>query len=892
MSTQNLKFAITAIIFLCLFTGAVSGITITAQGGTIPSTGNTAQFPVIVDSLPLGLSGYNLTVSLSDPAKGEIVGVTYPSWAGDGMVFAGNGPLPADSVWVYVVDLWNNVKPGATNVELTRFEIRGDANGSTGLLLPMIDIQDDEGNPVPYSIINGTIIIGSTPPPVNTGILYVQSNPTTAEVRLDGLYQGTSPLTIPNVSAGDHTLRLEKTGYSPWQDQVTVTAGITNPVYVTLTPIPPPPTTGTLVVNSNPDGADVKLNGTYRGLTNLTIPNVSAAIHTVRVEKMGYYPWENTVSVAAGGTTIVNVGLTAIPPIPTTGTVNVTSDPSGAQVRLDNVAKGTTPLEITDVSVGVHTIRVEMTGYEPFISPIEVNAGQTTYVTADLDPIPPPPVTKGNLSVISTPSGASVILNGTPKGPTPLLINDVTAGGYTLRVESAGYTPREEDIIVTAGLTTYINWTLIPIPITNGTVSVQSTPSGASVTLNGTPKGPTPLLINDVTAGGYTLRVESAGYTPREVDIIVTAGLTTYVNWTLLPIPPTTGNVSVKSTPSNASVFLNGTPKGETPLVIEDLTAGDYSLYVEAAGYYPREEDIMVTAGLTTIVNWTLVPIPTTGNLDITSVPSGANVFLDDDLQGPTPLSIVNLEPGQYTVRIEKSNYQTWNGTFNVTTGNTTVVNAVLTPITTPTPTPTPTPSPIPTTVQEGRGGLLVLSEPIATVFIDGKERGISGQVIDQVQAGTRAVTLFKPGYKLVSFPVKINPARATVTPKIILEPDSGPPIPPTTVPTTIPTTVPTTLPTIIPTTFPTIIPTYPGPLTGSLFVYSVPWGCSVYIDDTYRGVTPGLYSQLVPGSHVLKVSRTGYVDAVRSFNVNAGDVTTLTIIMVPDISGLVAAFL
>jgi hypothetical protein len=221
-------------------------------------------------------------------------------------------------------------------------------------------------------------------------------------------------------------------------------------------------------------------------------------------------------------------------------------------------------------------------------------------------------------------------------------------------------------------------------------------------------------------------------------------------------------------------------------------------------------------------------------------------------------------------------------------------VNAVLTPITTPTPTPTPTP--IPTTVQEGKGGLLVLSEPIATVFIDGKERGISGQVIDNVQAGTRAVTLFKPGYKLVSFPVKINPARATVTPKIILERDTGPTTPPTTVPTTIPTTVPTTvpttLPTIIPTTFPTIIPTYPGPLTGSLFVYSVPWGCSVYIDDTYRGVTPGLYSQLVPGSHVLKVSRTGYVDTVRSFNVNAGDVTTLTIIMVPDISGIVAAFL
>jgi hypothetical protein len=144
----------------------------------------------------------------------------------------------------------------------------------------------------------------------------------------------------------------------------------------------------------------------------------------------------------------------------------------------------------------------------------------------------------------------------------------------------------------------------------------------------------------------------------------------------------------------------------------------------------------------------------------------------------------------------------------------------------------------------------------------------------------------------MVSFPVNINPMRVTITPKIILEPDTGPPIPPTTIPTTVPTTVPTTLPTITPpTTLPTIIPTYPGPTTGSLFLYTVPFGCSVYIDDTYRGVTPGLYSLLAPGSHELKLSRTGYMDEVRSFNVYKADVTTLMIIMVPDISGIVSAF-
>ena len=193
-------------------------------------------------------------------------------------------------------------------------------------------------------------------------------------------------------------------------------------------------------------------------------------------------------------------------------------------------------------------------------------------------------------------------------------------------------------------------------------------------------------------------------------------------------------------------------------------------------------------------------------------------------------------------------------------------------------------PTPIPTAVQPGTGGLYVISEPLATVIIDGKERGLSGRVIDQVQAGTRNVTLSAQGYKAVSFPVKINPARATVTAKIILEPDTTPTIPPTTVPTTVPTTMPTTIPTIIP-------PGPPVPTTGGLFVYSVPFGCSVSIDDVYRGTTPGLTNLLPPGPHELKLSRAGYTDQVRNFTITAGDVTTLMVIMTPDFGSIFSAF-
>jgi hypothetical protein len=53
---------------------------------------------------------------------------------------------------------------------------------------------------------------------------------------------------------------------------------------------------------------------------------------------------------------------TTTPSYPGYGKLTVTSDPAGAPVYLDSVYKGTTPIEITGVSTGVHTLRVTLDG--------------------------------------------------------------------------------------------------------------------------------------------------------------------------------------------------------------------------------------------------------------------------------------------------------------------------------------------------------------------------------------------------------------------------------------------------------------------------------------------------------------------------------------------------
>jgi hypothetical protein len=219
--------------------------------------------------------------------------------------------------------------------------------------------------------------------------------------------------------------------------------------------------------------------------------------------------------------------------------------------------------------------------------------------------------------------------------------------------------------------------------------------------------------------------------------------------------------------------------------------------------------------------------------------------------------------------------YEPWEETINVTAGETTFINETLSPVITPVPT---TPS--------GFGILVISSNPTgARILIDGVIRGETNSIVNNVAAGTREVTLEKAGYKSKSFPVSLGAGKYIVLQPVKLEPD----VLPTTVPTSVPTTPATTLPTLPPTTVPTPVITFPGPVTGSLFVYSMPFGCSVYVDDIFRGTSPNLIGSLTPGDHEVRLSLAGYLDDIRSVQITAGKVTTITVVLIPDIGSLLS---
>ncbi|RZN42516.1 MAG: PEGA domain-containing protein [Methanosarcinales archaeon] len=243
----------------------------------------------------------------------------------------------------------------------------------------------------------------STPAPIGYIRVWSKSG---VDIYLDNVYQGvigSDWFWIYNVSTGYHTIRLEKSGYEDYTETVYVSAGDTAAVSTDLTATPTPTTvatsiptpTGCIRVWSSPSGADIYLDGVYQGITCLNwfwIYEVSAEYHTIRLEKSGYDDYTETVYVSAGTTSVSYAGsvyavhAASIDATLTqeTGSISVSSAPSGADIYLDGAYKGATPTTIPDVIPGSHALKLEKYGYAEWLTSVHVTSGATESIIVHL----------------------------------------------------------------------------------------------------------------------------------------------------------------------------------------------------------------------------------------------------------------------------------------------------------------------------------------------------------------------------------------------------------------------------------------------------------------------------------------------------------------------------
>jgi hypothetical protein len=378
------------------------------------------------------------------------------------------------------------------------------------------------------------------------------------------------------------------------------------------------------------------------------------------------------------------------------GYYDITSTPSGAAATIDGTSLGNTPTMARVYVTGTpgHTISVYKDGYQPWSQYYAGNpaAGQHIQVYANLIPV----VQTGNIYVNSNPSGASAILdNGYDQLNTPGTFNAVTTGWHNVQVSKSGYQVYSTSIEVKPGGTSNVYASLIPL-VQYGSISVSSTPVGASLYVDTIYEGLTNQIVGSLATGSHTVLLKKSGYKDFTQVVLVNNAQTTSVSMALTPLSsPTTGDLDVSSTPYGASVYLNGAYQGETrssgPLYITSLVPGTYTVDLKKSGYQDYTTTAKIVAGTTAQVAAVLQSSstpPTTASAEINSQPSGADVYINNAYKGVTPLSFENVPidaTKTYTIELRLEGYKPYTDSGSIKAGQNVVINAALTPLPPPT---------------------------------------------------------------------------------------------------------------------------------------------------------------------------------------------------------------
>ncbi len=128
-------------------------------------------------------------------------------------------------------------------------------------------------------------------------------------------------------------------------------------------------------------------------------------------------------------------------------------------------------------------------------------------------------------------------------------------------------------------------------------------------------------------------------------------------------------NVTLK-VDANAEIWVNGEKKGIRSWT-GNLEAGSYIVECRMKDCKPSREEKNITADMTGQTLTLQVPQPLTGMLVLNSTPAMAEIYIDGERKGETPMRINKLNVGKHSLRLVKEGYKPLNKSFNIEDGKT-----------------------------------------------------------------------------------------------------------------------------------------------------------------------------------------------------------------------------
>ena len=185
----------------------------------------------------------------------------------------------------------------------------------------------------------------------------------------------------------------------------------------------------------------------------------------------------------------------------------------------------------------------------------------------------------------------------------------------------------------------------------DGSLSVQTSPPGAAVFVDGVAHGNTPARVS-LHPGSHILELRGRGV-PRVIPVTISAGAESS-QYLELPQTPSTGSLLVQSTPTGAHVSVDGVDRGVAPINVDGLAPGDHEVVLQADGGAPVHQHVVIQAGVVASV---LAPVataaagPISGWLSV-KAPVTIEIHENGQLIGTTDADRLMMAAGRHQIEL------------------------------------------------------------------------------------------------------------------------------------------------------------------------------------------------------------------------------------------------
>ena len=306
--------------------------------------------------------------------------------------------------------------------------------------------------------------------------------------------------------SGSHRVFARRSGYYPLDEVIAVSRSPAQSVRLEFIKLP-----GIVTFTSEPDvGAEVRLDGVSLGTAPLTDVEVAPGRRRVEFFAERYLSEVLELDVIGEGQhQNLSAELT-----PNWAPVNLSSRPAGAQVLVDNVPLGSTPVAL-ELEAGERQLEFRLPGHNAWRDTVTVLADQ---------PLDVPEVTlipaDGRVELITDPPGAAVRVNGVFQGATPLTLRLSPGRTHAIALSKPGYDPAARELSVAADSGRRLE---IPLDAQFGEIEVLSDPPAAEIYIDGELGGVTPARLT-LLAVSHELEVRLAGHAAQSTTVTPRTG--------------------------------------------------------------------------------------------------------------------------------------------------------------------------------------------------------------------------------------------------------------------------------------------------------------------------------------------------------------------------------